>query len=52
MSGKNHADEGVPVRLDGAPDHREAGVPVAVPQDVSEQESKSTAKSAAPKKEQ
>ena len=42
MSGKKHDDtEGVAVRLDAAPDHREAGVPVSLPADDSAQEPKS-----------
>lgn len=32
---KSEPVEGVPVRLDSAPDHRAAGVAVVVPEDVS-----------------
>ena len=48
MSSNNHA-EGVPVRLDGAPDHREAGVPVSIPEDASAVESTSGHKANTPK---
>lgn len=48
MSSKKHDDtEGVPVRLDGAPDHRADGVPVAIPESASDEAPKPARKRAA-----